>query len=1175
MQCRRCGFENREGGKFCGECGTPLARACPQCGGENPPDFKFCDNCGFRLTPSEKPAPSSAPAISRSLDPVALLKEPPPSGLLDQLRQDAARAGGERRKVTILFADLKGSTALGERLDAEEIYNLMIQCFQALVEIVHRHEGFVDKFTGDGIMALFGAPLAHGDDPHRAVQASLDMQDWLASFSADLERRKGIPFQMRIGLNFGAVVAGGIGVASNKQWTYDVLGDPVNVAKRLEEMAEPGTIYVSATVRQITRRHFEFASVGRLRVKGREGEVEVYRVLGRQTRVPAATSSTHLIGREREWESLSAVLDGLTSGQSALVTVSGEPGIGKTRLLEEGRQYAAGLGLRTRHYHCSERYAHTPFELFQSIIHDLASVGEADGAQEIARKVAAAGSRLDPRLAEWVPYLVELVSPGPVGHERSGLDQQTRKSLTIRALCELVAGLCRSGALLLLLDDLQWIDDSSLEVLHEIAGRLCDWQLVLVMAFRPGTPHTWPTCARQTDLVLDVLGTAHCLEILRDYTDPDALPPALRDAILARSGGNPYYLEEVIRNLIDSGQLYLDGEQWRTTPDLADVDIPDTVYGAIMARLDRLEPFTKSVVQGSAVVGTSFRVQLVAQLLGVRENLGGTLERLESQEFVREHTPPPVWEYRFKHTAIRDVAYETLLVQQRRQFHQRVAGLMEGLYAGRESEVAEGLAYHYRMAEVWPSALEYLVKSGERARQLFANADALRHYTAALALIQDLDGTDAVISQQSELMAHEGLAEVHGRLADYTAAVASFGRALECAYLAASDPAERALRTASIKRRMARCLYETGAGRRAEELLRQAYRVLRLHKSPAVWREQSLILGDLGFAGYRAGRYRRAERLGRWSYDRAEAAGAELEMGDASNLLGLTYQARGQHQDAIEYYGRTLKIAEATGNLAATGTVLNNLGTLYYQHARFDEADDCYQRAQALWEKTGDVIQQATTFSNAGNVALGRGNYALAEKAFEAAISRFRQANHPYGEAAALAVLGELRVERGQAESAIASIQRALALAEPLSAPDLVAYIRSVLAGALVEEGDLDGSEVQCLAALELTESTQHTPLEGVVRRTLARIARLRGDTASACAALERARCLFTENELPYELGRTCVEQSALLQATGRSSEADVALAEAIELFRRAGAQADLKKALAIRAALQDETSRV
>jgi class 3 adenylate cyclase/tetratricopeptide (TPR) repeat protein len=1123
---------------------------CPQCRHDNVEAARFCNECGHKLqpapsTPSSSTPSSSTPSSSTPSPRTAVAAHPP--------------LAGERRKVTILFADLSGSTALGEKFDAEEVYGVMNDCFAGLTAIIDRHEGFVVKFIGDCIMALFGAPLAHGDDPQRAVQSALEMQQWLQGFSARLEREKGVPFRMRIGLNFGSVIAGGVGSEFKKE--YDVLGDAVNVAQRLEAAAEPGTIYVGDALWRLTRRQFEYSEIGPIQVKGRAEPVLVFRVLGPRAVDDAADVAfeARLIGRDREWQALAGAIALLLEGQGGLVTLSGEPGIGKTRLLEDAAAYAAEAGALILAARCQERSASRPFALFVALLRGLCDVREADSARAATRKVETWLDARGAELAVWRPYLLQLLAPEYSVPQAGGPDEETRKQLLAQGVCKAIEGLSRERPLLLAIDDFHLVDELSGEVARTLAQG--GGALLLLLAARPGEGFEWAPPHRA--LRLDVLPRAECVEMIGQFVEPAALPAPLLDAILDRSGGNPHYLKEVVRSLLDAGQLWraADG-RWQAAADLTEIEVPDTVYGAILARLDRLELSARALLQCGAVAGLQFPVRLVEAMLTTPTGLPHTLRLLETLEFLREAQPPPEWEQHFKHSSVREVAYEALLRQERKNWHRRAAELLVELYPARRDELAPVLAHHYQVAEVWPRAVAERVRAGRRAAAFFANAEAVEHFSIALELLPQLSNAERAAAPH-ELDALEGLSAVCAGRGESAAAIAHCRVALDCEALRRLPEHVQALRAATLRWRLADCLLHVGQMPEAEALLKTAWRALRGFAGGEFDRERSALLAHLGFARYRAGRYRPAQRWGRLAARFAEYSGDERTRADAANLLGLAAQALGQWEDARRHYEAKSAAARRAGDVGGIGIAENNLGTLFYQQGRLDEAQTCYERALEQWRKTGSVAQMATTFNNIGNVQLARGDFERAAPSFQAAIEMFHRAAQPHGEATALAVLGEVELERGRGDTCIVSLQKALALLQPLAAPDLKAYILTTLATAYIEQNAWDKGAEYSRQALAAAQELRHPTFEGIARRALGKIARLRDDKKTAAAELEQARRIFDENGLPHELGRTLLEIGILQRATGRLEEAEYSRREAMKLLEQVGAQVDLARARA------------
>ena len=1089
ISCPQCAHENADAAKFCNECGTPLSRACPSCGHENAPGAKFCNECGASLN-----APTAKIPVA-SLQPSAPTFTAPAQPSL----------AGERRRVTVLFADLSGSTALGEKFDAEDVFEVMNACFAGLTAIIERHGGYVVKYIGDCIMALFGAPVAHGDDPQRALRAALEMQTWLIGFSRDLEERKGVPFRMRIGLNFGHVIAGGVGGETK---TYDVLGDTVNVAQRLEATAEPGTVFLSEALRRLTARDFEFSSEGRVRVKGRAEEIEVFRVLGPREPIPDALSGGQVIGREREFQLITQAIEHLSDGQktppdSYLLALSGEAGIGKTRLLESAINLAAERAISVHFASCVEREAVRPFALVRQLLTNICGL---DDKAAPAQKAAQLTSTLNefPDLAAsqapWLPVLQNLLAPDAAP---SALDEEARKNLIVHGLTEIFTALCREAPRLLLVDDAQWIDELSAAALDALAREVAPRErLLILVAHWPGWAHIWPDEAHPQILKLRGLEQEHCRLLIADLVGDGALPQNILETIVARSGGNPYYLREVLQELIEVGHLRRENDIWHAGETLGEFVVPDTIYNALIARLDRLDAPSRETLQGGAIAGLEFFVRLLEALLSPNgaPHLPGTLRRLEALDFLVESAPLPDWVFRFRHAAMREVAYDALLMAERKTRHTQVAVWLEEIFVGRENEVAAQLAHHHEKAENPLKAAHYWIRAAADARALFANADALRFFEQALALLDNSKEGRFLV-----LEAHEGRGGVLTRIGNFAEAIQAWRAALDVLNTLSLSPQEAALCRANALRNLASCYHETSDDAAAQTALREAFRALHNIVSTEVDRERSMIIGDCAFALYRQGRFAGAARLARWSYALAEQAGGENERGKAANLLGLIAQAQGHIEAALNHYAQSQNAAQNCGDLSGAASAWNNLGTVHFHAGRWPDAQESWDNALEAWQKIGDGVQLAWALNNMGNLHLARGDFAAALDNFQQAQTRFRQAGQRFGEAATLAVSGEAHLENKNFAAAIESLRAAQKLAEELDAQDLLAYSQTTLSVALLESGDDEAALRECEAALKLSRAIGNPAFEGIARRTLGRLALHQNNLERAATELNAA----------------------------------------------------------------------
>lgn len=1168
--CPQCAHDNPPGSRFCNECGTALPRACPSCGHENSGTAKFCNECGAAL--QNAPKAVSQPPAQAPVQAVAAPEVTPPTALQTPFTAPAKPSlAGERRRCTVLFADLSGSTALGERFDAEDVFDVMNSCFAGLATIIERQGGYIVKYLGDCIMALFGAPVAHGDDPQRALHAALEMQVWLEAFSRDLEAKRGVPFRMRIGLNFGPVIAGGVGGDSTK--SYDVLGDTVNVAQRLESIAEPGTVYLSDALRRLTARDFEFTSQRRVRVKGRAEEIEVYRVLGARQSMPDTLGSGRFIGRAHEAQLIGGAVESTTAGSGGgLITLAGEPGIGKTRLMETATQMAAERAAPVHFVSCVEREAVRPFALVRRLLADLCGLDEETTPVQRAAQLASTLTELSSPEVTWLPALQNLIAPTAVPLP---VDEEARKNLILHGISQVFAALCREAPRLLLVDDAQWLDELSGAALEALSREVAlEGRLLIIVAHWPGWSHSWPDTAQS--LKLGGLNQAHCLELIEDLVGDATLPTTLLKTIVARSGGNPYYLREVLQQMIEAGHLRHDGSVWREGESLGNFVVPDTIYSALVARLDRLDMTARATLQDGAVVGLEFPVRLLkalreeptpangasptAETSSVATSLsllatplGHNLRRLEALDFLNESEPLPDWAFRFRHAALREVAYDTLLIAQREARHTLIAGWLEAFYAGRESEVAAQLAHHHEKAGHRLPAARHAIVAGEGARALFANADALRFFERALTLLDD-----SPEAQRLALDAHAGRGAVQTRLGDFDEAQSSWQAALALCDLLTPD--EAALRRATFLRRLAQCQRETGSDE-TTTTLRQAFRALGHLATPDAQRERSLIIGDWGFTRYRAGRYVAAARLGRWSLALAEKAGSTHEQGVAANLLGQIAEARGQHEEALSYFEQSRRTAEDSHDFSALGAALHSLGAVHFQAGRLSEAEQCWSRARELWEKTGDHVELASTLNHLGNLHLARGDFAQALQLFDDAGARFRHAGHRFGEAATLAVAGETFLEEDQWDAAIERLSAAYEMATALDALDLKAYTSTTLARALLERGDSEDALRHCKAALELSRRIGNPAFEAIGRRTRGRIALECGDLSLAESELRAALELCNAHDLKQEEGRTLLTLAQWHKTQDQDEDWRRCLSEARAIFEEIGALADARRA--------------
>jgi class 3 adenylate cyclase/tetratricopeptide (TPR) repeat protein len=662
---------------------------------------------------------------------------------------------GERKRVSVLFADLSGFTALGERLDAEELTSLTNDALHELATAVYQYEGYIDKFVGDAVMAVFGAPIAHEDDPERALRAALAMRERLMDFNRRWSERLGQPLSVHIGINTGEVIAGNVG--SDLRLAYTVMGDTVNTAARLQDAARSGQIFVSRETWRLTHAAFDFTPLEPLTVKGKREPLPAYELV-RARLLPAKTRGLHelspaFVGRQEELNALLDASRGLEDGHGAIITLAGEAGIGKSRLLAEWRQR---LGERVRWLE-GRCFAHTVSLSFGPFL-DL-----------LRRKVGITGEQSEAEARAWLHETMERVFPGdleahaifthllalrPSPQEEAVLAHLPAQSLRLR-LFSLVeryyARLAQRRPTVLVIEDLQWTDTSSLELLEHLFAVTGRTQLIVVCTFRherEGAPAELLAHLEAHHRELHVsrwlgpLSETHSTEMVERLLSTPELPEALRALISRRAEGNPFFVEELLRSLIDRGVLVRGGGGWSVTPLLHTLKVPDTLQGVLMARLDRLPAETKWLAQQASVIGRIFLYRVLAHLAGSTATTHADLGHLEREDLIRERTREPELEYIFKHALTQDVAYQSLLAPRRKELHRKVGEVLESLFTDRVAEFRSVIGDHYLRGEAWEQAVTHLIAAGEAAARLYAHAEVRVHSTKALEALSHLPDTE-------------------------------------------------------------------------------------------------------------------------------------------------------------------------------------------------------------------------------------------------------------------------------------------------------------------------------------------------------------------------------------------------------------------------------------------------
>jgi class 3 adenylate cyclase/tetratricopeptide (TPR) repeat protein len=683
---------------------------CPRCQTANPEGAKFCLNCGNQL-------------------------------------EAQVRVEGERKYVTVLFADVVDSTGLGEKLDPEQVAEIMNEAFGFLNACVKRYEGTVARLLGDAILAFFGAPVAHEDDAERAVRAGLDIQAAAREYAESVRQNYGVDFGVRVGINTGLAVLAAVGDEIRTEYT--AMGDTTNVAARLQSAASPGTVLISADTYHLVKQLFELRPRGGAMVKGKSAPIVTYEVLAPRA-VPGKVRgleglASPLVGRAAEYKSVDDKLEEVREGCGAFVAVMGEAGLGKSRLLAEVSESAKSgpqlAWLEGRALSYGQAVTYYPW---RQVIRQAIGAQEGESPEAVRERLRDDGSVIQGDL----PFLEVMLS---VESERT---KEAVSGLEGDALAERITGAVRDylraradlKPTVIVLDDLHWADSASLDLLLSVAALVEDLPILIICLLRPDKDApSWSAIERArerlgdrfAEILLEPLDAAQAQELLGNLLYVEDLPESVRALALEKSEGNPFFLEEVLRTLIDSGYVVRENNHWRATREIVSVSIPDTLSGVLSARIDRLPDDTKRVAQTAAVLGRIFaRRALVATCAEAPlperiEDVEPHLGVLTYEELVRERVHEPELEYIFKHALTQEAAYELLLIRRRKELHRRAGEVLERLYPEQQGDLASALAYHFRLGEEWQHAADYSMRAGAQAAKVYAISEALEHYENA------------------------------------------------------------------------------------------------------------------------------------------------------------------------------------------------------------------------------------------------------------------------------------------------------------------------------------------------------------------------------------------------------------------------------------------------------------
>ncbi len=1071
MQCARCQQDNPPPAKFCLKCGAGLTLTCSKCSTELPVGAGFCFACGQSVG-----SPSAAWLRFPSPDAYT------PKHLAEKILTSRSALQGERKQVTVLFADLKGSMELLADHDPEEARKLLDPVLERMMEAVHRYEGTVNQVMGDGIMALFGAPLAHEDHAVRACYAALRMQELVKRYAEEVQRREGFPIHIRVGLNSGEVVVRSIG--SDLHMDYTAVGQTTHLAARMEQMAMPGSILLTAETLRLAEGYVQVKPLGPVPVKGLELPIEVFEILGAgparsRLQAAAARGLTRFVGRESELDHLRQALETARAGHGQVVALIGEPGVGKSRLFWEfshSHRTAGWLILESGSVSYGKATAYLPV---LDLLKGYFKIEPPDETRTIQEKITGKVLTLDRTLEETIPAVLGLLDALPEDSPFRMLDPPQRKQRTLDAIKRLLLRESQVQPLCLVFEDLHWIDAETQAFLDSLVESVPTARLLLLVNYRPEYQHGWGSKTYYTQLRIDPLPPESAEELLHALLGDSAGLQPLKQLLTERTEGNPFFLEESVRTLVETHVLAGERGGYRLAKELPTIQVPATVQAMLAARIDRLPPEEKTLLQSAAVVGKDVPfpvLQAIAELS--EEDLRRGLAHLQAAEFLYETSLFPELEYTFKHALTHEVAYGGLLHERRKGLHAQIVEAIERLPGARLAEQAEALARHALRGEVWDKAVDYLSKTGAKAYERAAFPESLERYEQALELVAGLPknpenlrraidvrlglhGPLFVLGeiprliqlyQEAEQFALElgdqnRLASISARMSSYSWMGARYAQGIEYA--------QRALR-------IAMALEEPGLRISAAYTLAVNYLTrgdcrlaidlfMRIVEGPDAELAKRLLgmtapayMAGCGWLAYGLAYIGDFERALMYADRGVQAADAF----DHPQAQALTYAFRaipllyrGEFARALSSLERAIQLSETKGLLAWLPTAYSFWGQLLALSSRAAEGLAYLEKGVTLHESIGIKTHLSGHYWRWAEGLLAAGNLPEAKRAADKALELAGAFGERGFEAHALHVLGAISAagDAPDLDSAFSFYERARALAEELGMRPLLA----------------------------------------------------------------------------------------------------------------------------------------
>ncbi|MEM5318271.1 adenylate/guanylate cyclase domain-containing protein [Paraburkholderia sp. JHI869] len=1126
MRCADCGFENAAGANFCEQCGTRMVRICSRCGRELSAIARFCNACGapvggvFQASPSAPIQYTPAHLAERILAEQAAI----------EAQQGTAV---ERKTITALFADMAGSTALIQERDPEDAHRLIEPVIALMMEAVHHYEGFVAKSLGDGILALFGAPIAHEDHPQRALYAALRMQEAMRRHADRIRLQEGIPLQIRVGVHTGEVVVSSIR-KDDLRTDYDPVGHTIHIASRMQTIAALSSVLVSESTYKLNAGYFEFKALGATQIKGIKEPLEVFELIGLgalRTRLQLAAHRglARFVGRAAELERLHAALSQTMAGNGQIVGVVGEAGVGKSRLFHEFKERSQRGCLILETFSVSHGKAFPYLPLIE-LLRNYFQITAQDDERRCREKVTGRVLTLERSLEDVLPYVLYLLGAGEADSTVATMDARIRRERTFEAIKRLIERESLNQPVQLLFEDLQWLDSETEAFLAFLIEHVASARNILLLNFRPDYHPAWRDKDNYSQMRLDALGPAEAQDLLSGLLGDDPGLMLLKERILEKTEGNPFFMEEVVQTLVEEGALLGESGHCRITKTPAELHIPTTVHGVLAARMDRLPIAEKTLLQHLAIVGKEFPWSLIRQVVEQSEDeLRRLLSRLTAAEFIYERPAFPEVEYTFKHALTQEVAASSLLSEQRSLLHERTARAIEALYAGRLNEHCSELAHHYSLSSNSQKAVDYMHRAGQQAMERSASFDAMRHFQTALALLERLPETPERARQELALRLSLGPALMAARGYAAPDVEATYTRALAlCEQIGDSSQ-----------------LFPAQFGLRTYYSLRANY-------------ENSRVLGE------------RLMRVACNAQDPDLLVEAHSALGSSLFFQGYFRTARDHQEELRTRYIPEQHSAHAFIYGMDPGVRALSIGSWTQWYLGFpDLASERSREAVSLAQKIAHPFGMAFALVSASMLRLLLQEPQSAQEFAEAAIMLSSEQGFPYYLAWAKILRGSSLIEQGNASDGIGEMTQGLAAYLATGAELSHTYFLALHATACARIGRADEGLDVLVDALALVEKTGERFHESELHRLRGELLLVRPgvrtldptyeEQAEGC--FQRAITIATDQRAMSLLLRATMSLARLRRVQGNPDEASRMLRRVCDAFTENADTADMRQA--------------